>query len=91
MRVELANTDDYNHEDMIRAMSEAMHWQAEDVAAYYIQAGAILLTVMALDVLEELPVQLVRLRAQLELEPMLDEIRQRWAAGILADFGTGRE
>jgi len=88
MRIKLANTETYGHERLIRILSEVMHQRADAVAAEFIEMGAILLTMMSLDKLDQLGAQLELMRAQgklRELEPLLLEIRQAWAAGILAD------
>ena len=88
MRIKLANTETYGHERLIRILSEVLHQRADAVAAEFIEMGAVLLTMISLDKLDQLGPQLELMHAQgklRELEPLLVELRQAWAAGIVTD------
>ena len=85
MRVKLASAGAYDHERMIRGLSRTLHCRADQVAAEFIEMGAVLMTAITLGKLDRLAVdlELMRARGELrELEPLLAELRLALEAGM---------
>ena len=81
MRVKLANTGTYDHERFIGGLAKILKRKPDDIAADFIEAGAIFMAAVSMGKVAKLEEISQEWRRQEGVPQLIEAVRQAWVVG----------